>query len=64
MAGHPAALSPDNALVLKVWSFCEGWNPDRLPIALAYFEVEDVDLMVSQLLALNDLMAERRNKGG
>lgn len=33
-------------------------------MALTYFEVEDVDLMLAQLLALNELMTERRNKGG
>jgi hypothetical protein len=48
------ALSADNELAFNVWRFCAGWNPERIPLAAAYYGVEDVDLLVEQLMALNE----------
>jgi hypothetical protein len=46
-------LSSENSLALEVWRFCAGWNPERLPIAVAYFGVEDVDLLIAQLITID-----------
>jgi hypothetical protein len=45
-------LTRDNELVIAVWNFCAGWNPQALPLALAYYEIQDADFMIAQLLAL------------
>lgn len=52
-------LSDANALVLQVWEFCGGWNPQALPLALAYYDIDDAGLMLDQLLALKALIDAR-----
>lgn len=52
-------LTRDNETVLEIWRFCGGWNPQSLPMALAFYEVGDVDLCIGQLLLLRDLMDKR-----
>lgn len=47
-------LTPENQRAYSVWRFCAGWNPDRLPLAVAYYEIQDVDLLIGQLMAIND----------
>jgi hypothetical protein len=46
-------LERENELALEVWRFCGGWNPERLPIAVAYYAIEDVDLLITRLLAID-----------
>jgi hypothetical protein len=53
-------LTPDNKLALSVWRFMGGWKPEALPVALAYFDIRDVDLMVEQLLAIHHAVEEWR----
>lgn len=45
---------------IRVWNFCEGWNPERLPVALACVEVADADLLVEVLVEIKGYMAERK----
>lgn len=47
-------LTPENEQAIDVWRFCGGWNPDRLPLAVAYYEIDDVDLLITQLMVIND----------
>jgi hypothetical protein len=60
-------LIPANELAFKVWRFCAGWNPERIPIAATYYGVEDVDLLVEQLMELRatiDAHEAAQRKGG
>ena len=58
-------LVPDNALALDVWQWCEGWDPDRVPFAAAYFGARDLDLLMWQLQLVRDRIAAHceANKG-
>lgn len=49
-------LTRDNDQVLDVWAFCEGWNPERLAIAVEYFGVRDVDALIDGLQVLRDTL--------
>lgn len=40
-----------------MWRFCGGWHPERLPLAAEYYGVEDVDLLIGQLIALNEAIS-------
>jgi hypothetical protein len=47
------SLSSENELVLMVWRFCGGWNPERAAFAAAYYGIEDVDTLLTQLLVVD-----------
>jgi hypothetical protein len=49
-------ISPYNELVLMVWRFCGGWNPERAAIAAAYYGIDDVDTLLGQLLAIDSAL--------
>ena len=61
---------------MKIWRFCAGWNPERIPIAAAFYGVEDVDSLFGDLLAMDNAIkaheevqskaetAQRARKGG
>lgn len=53
LAGQPE-LTRDNELVKSVWRFCGGWNPQALPLAAAYYGIDDMDMLIEQLLLLRD----------
>lgn len=59
-AGRPR-LSPANEVVIDVWRFCDGWNPDRIPMAAAYYGVDDLEFLVKQLLALDDTIRAHKD---
>jgi hypothetical protein len=46
---------------MKVWRFCSGWNPERVPIAAALYGVEDLETLYGNLLAL-DTTINRHNE--
>lgn len=52
-------LTREGSEALKVWDFCEGWEPERLPFALAFFDVSDPDLVIELLLEMRTYMAQR-----
>jgi hypothetical protein len=52
-------LTRENEQAFAVWQFCEGWNPERLPLAVAWHGVEDVDLLITQLHLLRDRIEAR-----
>jgi len=54
------ALTPGNELVFAAWRFCGGWNPTLVPAAAAYYGIEDIDCLLSQLLAMRDLIEQHR----
>lgn len=64
------ALERENAIAFQVWKFCGGWNPALVPVAAAYYEVDDVDLLITQLLAIRESIenyqkaAAEADKGG
>ncbi len=39
-------------MALRVWNFCGGWDPVRIPYAVAYFNAPDVDLLVELLMVI------------
>ncbi len=59
LAGKPP-LTADNEQVLKVWRFCEGWDPALLPLAAAYYDITDVDFLLGQLELLRDKVEAHR----
>jgi len=59
LATRPA-LTPENELVSDVWAFCGGWNPAVIPAAAAFYGVDDLDWLLSQLIALRDAVAAHR----
>ena len=48
------ALTPENDLVQDAWLFCGGWNPPLIGGAAAFYGIEDIDWLTSQLMALRD----------
>jgi hypothetical protein len=50
-------LTRSSELTLEVWYFCGGWNPQTLPLACAYFGVEDAALLMHLLIALRGCIA-------
>jgi hypothetical protein len=53
-------LTPENQQVLQVWDFCQGWNPEQIPIAAAFFEISDLDFLMTQLLVLRERIARHQ----
>jgi hypothetical protein len=47
-------LSPQNELVLAVWSFCRGWEPAAFALAFEHFGVADSDYMLEALSAMRE----------
>lgn len=43
-----------------MWRFCEGWHPERIAMAAEFYEFEDLDLLLSQLMALHDLVSAHK----
>lgn len=60
IAASRPALSEDNQRVLDVWRFCEGWNLERLPLAVAWFAVTDVDALIEQLQTLRNAVEQQQ----
>jgi len=40
--------------VYLVWRFGTGWNPALVPLAAAYYSVEDLDALFEGLLAMRE----------
>lgn len=53
-------LTPENDVALKVWRFCEGWHPERIPLGAAFYGVDDIELLVEQLMALRDTISAHK----
>ena len=47
---------------MKVWSFCDGWQPERLPLAAAFYGIDDLESLTSTLLSLRSYMASREDQ--
>jgi len=54
------ALTPENDLIQDVWTFCGGWNPAAVPAAAAFYGIQDLDWLISQLIALRDAVRAHR----
>lgn len=54
MFGKAPELTRSSAQALEVWRFCGGWNPAVLELAVAYYEIEDVELLLEQLAEIRD----------
>lgn len=37
-----------------MWGWCEGWRPERLAAAAAYYDIADLDELTDLLLAIRD----------
>lgn len=48
------ALTQENELALEVWRFCAGWNPQAVPLAAAFYGVEDLAGLIDRLLVIRD----------
>jgi hypothetical protein len=42
------------ATAMKVWRFCVGWNPERVPIAAALYGVDDLETLYGDLLVIDN----------
>jgi len=50
----PEDLDEASQLAIEVWSFMGGWAPERLALAVEWFDVRDPDRLVSDLLLMRD----------
>jgi hypothetical protein len=55
-------LTRENEVVVEVWNFCGGWNPELLSIAFAYYDVRDPSFFIAMLLALRDKISDHRRE--
>lgn len=67
--GMRPTLTRDNEQALEVWDFCGGWNPERIPMAAAFYGINDLGELVTRLLAIRDRVeahgrAQREAAGG
>jgi len=46
-----------------MWSFMDGWNPERLPLAVGLFDIQDVDGLLERLMVLRDVVKENESRG-
>lgn len=60
LAQRPA-LAPENELVIKVWNFCGGWNPVAVPLAAAFYDIDDADFLLEQLMVVRDKLAAHQD---
>lgn len=52
-------LTPEGELALAVWDFCgRRWDPNAVPLAAAYFGVEDLSGLIERLLAIRGRVDE------
>jgi hypothetical protein len=56
---EPPPLTIDNARAVGVWSFMDGWNPERLALAVGLYDIHDVDDLVERLMVLRDILKDR-----
>lgn len=47
-------------MAIRVWNFCGGWDPVRVPYAVAYFAVTDVDLLMDLLMVIRGRVEARQ----
>lgn len=47
--------------MLAAWSFCAGWNPALIPLAAAFYRIDDVEWLAEQLLAMRDAIRAHRD---
>lgn len=55
----PPELLPDAAEALHCWHWCEGWNPDRLPLYAALYPVADWSVVLDLLQHIRAQVSQR-----
>lgn len=60
LAQRPA-LTHENELVIRVWNFCGGWNPVAVPVAAAFYDIDDADFLLEQLMLMRDKLAAHQD---
>lgn len=53
-------LTPEGEIALECWKFCDGWHPDLIGYAAAYYGVDDVDMLTEALLTIRATAARCR----
>ena len=53
LAARPV-LSSDDEVALEAWRFCGGWEPERIPLAAAYYGVADLPDLIDKLMVIRD----------
>ncbi|MCU0806306.1 MAG: hypothetical protein MUF79_14645 [Burkholderiales bacterium] len=53
-------LDAGGELALEVYSFMGGWEPDRLPLAVGLFDVEDPESLIERLLVIRAEVSEHQ----
>lgn len=48
------ALDESTQHAFLAWRFCGGWAPALVPAAAAFYEIEDLELVLEQLIAIRD----------
>jgi len=56
------ALDAGGELALEVYSFIGGWEPDRLPLAVGLFDVDDPEALIERLLVIRAEVAEHHSR--
>lgn len=57
-AARRPRLSEENQTVYEVWDFCGCcWKPEALPVALAFYDVVDIEFLMQQLKLIRDRVA-------
>ena len=46
-------------MVLQVWQFCGGWKPEMFDLAIAYYQVRDVERLLDGLMVLRGVVDKR-----
>jgi hypothetical protein len=59
VAANRPALTHGNEMALAVWNFCGGWKPEALPLAVAYFAIDDPDALIESLITIRDELDKR-----
>lgn len=63
VGAEPPPLTIENARIVGIWSFMDGWNPERLPLAVGLYDVYDVEDLVERLMVLRDILKDHEHGG-
>jgi hypothetical protein len=56
----PRPLSVAAAQAVHCWRFLDGWHPERLPLYLALYPVDDIDGLIDRVQAIRAAVDDAR----
>lgn len=63
VGAEPPPLTVENARLVGVWGFMDGWHPERLPLAVGLYDIHDVEDLVERLMVLRDVLKDHASGG-